>query len=283
MSEAVLNDKVTLVTGASRGVGKGVAIALGEAGATVYVTGRSTLAGGPTGSLPGTVEDTAEAVTAAGGNGVAVACDHRDDEQTRRVFDRIEGDGRLDVLVNCAWAGYERLHDGQYELLAKPFWKQPNTLWDEMFAPGVRTQYVASALAARLMIEQHAGLIVNVSSFASADEEASVALRVAKATTDRLTEAMAHQLRGRGVAVVSLYPGLVRTEGILKWAEFMDLSNSESPALVGRAVVALAADPDALARSGRVLVAAELADECGFADVDGSRPTSLRSQFEVVS
>jgi NAD(P)-dependent dehydrogenase (short-subunit alcohol dehydrogenase family) len=278
-----LGEQVALVTGASRGVGKGVAIALGEAGATVFVTGRSTRAGGPTGSLPGTVEETAEAVTAAGGTGIPVPCDHMVDEQTRAVFDRIAEESReLDVLVNSAWSGYEHLHAGEHEVFAKLFWEQPAAMWDEMSA-GTRAGYVASAFAARLMIERRRGLIVNISSFASAGLEPNAALGIAKSTTDKLTETTAAQLRDHGVAVVSLYPGLVRTEGILKWSEFIDLGNSESPQFVGRAVAALAADPDVLDRSGQVLVAAELAEEYGFVDLDGARPASLRSQYEVES
>jgi NAD(P)-dependent dehydrogenase (short-subunit alcohol dehydrogenase family) len=282
--ERSLAGSVAVVTGASRGVGKGIAEELGAERAVVYVTGRSVQGGAPTVALAGTVDETAEAVTRAGGTGVAVCCDHRDDSQVEAFFRRIEAErGRVDVLVNNVWGGYEGLHEGQYEAFAKPFWEQPVALWDAMFSAGVRAHYVASALAARMMVAQGRGLIVNVSSFAGAGREPNVALGVAKGATDRLTASTAAQLREHGVAVVSLYPGLVRTEGILKWADSIDLSNSESPRFVGRAVAALAADPDVLDRTGQVLVAAELADEYGFTDVDGAQPRSLRPQFEVVA
>jgi dehydrogenase/reductase SDR family member 1 len=279
-----LDGKVALVTGASRGVGKGIAEELGGAGAVVYVTGRSARGSAATVALAGTVEETADAVTRAGGTGVAYRCDHRDDADVRALFRRIEAErGRLDVLVNNVWGGYEGLHEGRYDEFAKPFWEQPVALWDAMFAAGVRAHYFASALAARLMVAQRSGLIVNISSFAGAGREPNVAIGVAKGATDRLTASTAAQLREHGVAVVSLYPGLVRTEGILKWADQIDLSNSESPRFVGRAVAALALDRNVLDRTGQVLVAAELAEEYGFTDDAGARPRSLRSEFEVVA
>jgi NAD(P)-dependent dehydrogenase (short-subunit alcohol dehydrogenase family) len=277
-----LRGKVALVTGASRGVGKGIALALASEGATVYVTGRS-VDGRPTGSLAGTVEETAREAAARGGEAVTVHCDHRDDEQVRALFEQVEREcGGLDLLVNNVWGGYELLHEGQYELFVKPFWEQPLSLWDAMFAAGVRAHYVASTLAAPLLIGRGGGLIVNVSSFAGAGSEDNVALGVAKGATDRLARSTARDLQEFGVSVVALCPGLVRTEGILKWQDFIDLSNSESPELAGRAVAALASDPDVMQRSGEVLVVAELAREYGFTDVDGAQPESLRPQFEGV-
>jgi NAD(P)-dependent dehydrogenase (short-subunit alcohol dehydrogenase family) len=277
-----MQGKVALVTGASRGVGRGVALALASEGATVYVTGRSA-PGRPTVSLAGTIEDTAREAVARGGEAVAVHCDHRDDTQVQALIERVERErGGLDILVNNVWGGYELLHEGRYELFGKPFWEQPLSLWDAMFAAGVRAHYVASTFAAPLLIRR-GGLIVNVSSFAGAGSEDNVALGVAKGATDRLARSMARDLRDHGVAVVALYPGLVRTEGVLKWKDFIDLGNSESPEFVGRAVVALASDDDVLQRSGEVLVVAEMAREYGFTDVDGAQPESLRPQFEGVS
>jgi dehydrogenase/reductase SDR family protein 1 len=276
--------RTAIVTGASRGVGKGIAEELGAAGATVYVSGRSVHGSPMTVALAGTIEETADAVNRAGGTGIAFRCDHRDDSDARALFRRVEAErGRLDVLVNNVWGGYEGLHEGRYDQFGKPFWEQPVALWDAMFAAGVRAHYVASALAARMMVAQGSGLIVNISSFAGVGEEPNVPIGVAKGATDRLTASTASQLREHGVAVVSLYPGLVRTEGVLKWAEHVDLTNSESPQFAGRAVVALAADPNVLERTGQVLVAAELAEEYCFTDVDGARPRSLRAQFEDVS
>jgi dehydrogenase/reductase SDR family member 1 len=272
-----LEGKVALVTGASRGVGKGIALALGETGATVYVTGRS-VEGEPTTSLPGTIEDTAAEAGAR-----AIRCDHRDDDSVRAAFAQIEREaGRLDLLVNNVWGGYELLHEGHYETFGGPFWEAPLSLWDGMFSAGVRAHYIASALAVPLMLGRGGGLIVNVSSFAAENPKEVVPLGVAKAATDRLSALTAEHLREHGIAVVSLYPGLVRTEGILKWKDYIDLSNSESPWFVGRAVAALAADEGVLGRSGDTLVVSELAAEYGFTDQDGAQPPSLRPQFEAV-
>jgi dehydrogenase/reductase SDR family member 1 len=258
---------IALVTGASRGVGKGIALALGDAGATVYVTGRT----------KASLDETAAEVTARGGNGISLQCDHCDDAAVEEAFSRIE---HLDLLVNNAWGGYELLHAGEHETFAAPFWQSPLELWDSMFAAGVRAHYVASRLAVTRMGD--GGLIVNVSSFAARDPKGVVPLGVAKAATDKLSELVAEQLRELRIAVVSLYPGLVRTEGILKWKDYLDLSNSESPVFVGRAVAALAADPKVLERTGETLVAAELAEEYGFTDEDGAQPRSLRPEFDGV-
>ncbi|MBI4928907.1 MAG: SDR family NAD(P)-dependent oxidoreductase [Anaerolineae bacterium] len=269
-----LAGKVALVTGASRGVGRGIALGLGEAGATVYITGRTIESGQSAARLPGTIQQTADEVTQLGGQGIALRCDHRDDDQVRAVFERIQREqGRLDVLVNNVWAGYEHYTDGTKFWEETGFWTMPLTRWDAMFQAGVRAHYVASALAAPLMMVRKSGLIVNISFFAAQRDDRGVAYGVAKAATDRMAACMAHELREHQVAVVSLYPGLVRTESVLQ-ANF-DLSNSESPHFIGRAVSALAADPDVMTRSGQVLVAAALALEYGFTDIDGKQPRPL--------
>jgi NAD(P)-dependent dehydrogenase (short-subunit alcohol dehydrogenase family) len=157
----------------------------------------------------------------------------------------------------------------------KPFWEQPLWRWDAMFAAGVRAHYRASQLAAPSMIAQHRGLIVNISTWAAQKRIGNVPYGVSKAATDKLTADMAVELKPFGVTVVSLYPGLVRTEKVMEAAQFLDLSNSESPEFIGRAVVALATDPDVLRHTGKVLVAADLATEYGFTDIDGKTPRSL--------
>ena len=254
------------MTGASRGIGRGIAVALGAAGWTVWVTGRSSDAGASTSHLPGTVDGTAAAVTAAGGRGIAVACDHRDDDQVRNLVRRIAADGPLHLLVNNVWAGYERLNAGAWEEWNAPFWEQPLALWDAMFESGVRAHYVATALCAGLLRAEPGALIVTVSMEAGARHEPhfGVAYSVAKAADDRLAEATASALRADGVASVSLHPGLVRTEGVMQFAEHLDLAASQSPEGVGRAVVALAADPDLMALTGRALSVADLARRYGI-------------------
>ena len=250
-----------------------MALGLGEAGATVYVTGR-TLSDGDS-ELPGSLESTGEAVSQLGGEARVVRCDHTRDEEVESLFARVlDESGRVDVLVNSVWGGYERMsEDGEFTF-ALPFWEQPWWRWDAMFQAGVRAAYVASALAARSMVRARSGLIVNISALAARKYLGNVAYGVSKAATDKLSSDMAEELREHGVAVVSLYPGLVRTESVLAAGVF-DLSNSESPQFLGHAVAALAADPDVYARSGQVLVAAELAREYDFRDIDGLQPAPL--------
>jgi NAD(P)-dependent dehydrogenase (short-subunit alcohol dehydrogenase family) len=260
-------DGVALVTGASRGVGRGIAQALGEAGATVYLSGRTTA----------DLERTAAEVDDLGGRGIAHPCDHRDDAAVEALFARIARErGRLDVLANAVWGGYERMVENGEFTWPRPFWEQPFARWDDMFAAGVRAGYVASALGARMMVPRRRGLIVHLSFFAGRKYIGNAAYGVAKAATDRLVADTAHELRPHGVAVISLYPGMVRTERVLESAAFLDLSNSESPRFTGRAVAALASDPEVMKRSGTVQVVAELARAYGFRDVDGSQPRPVR-------
>jgi NAD(P)-dependent dehydrogenase (short-subunit alcohol dehydrogenase family) len=254
-----LDDKVALVTGASRGIGKGVALELIEAGATVYITGR-------------TVED----MKYIEGRGIALECDHRDDLQVEAAFRRVADErGRLDILVNNVWGGYENMMEGGEFTWPRPFWQQPLWRWDSMFQAGVRAHYVASRFAAPMMVAERKGIIVNISFWAAQKYIGNVAYGVSKAATDKMTMDMAQELREHNVAVVSLYPGLVRTEKVLEAAEWLDLSNSESPQFIGRAVRALAGDPDVLSKSGKVLIAASLAQEYGFTDIDGKMPQPI--------
>ncbi|MDP6579123.1 MAG: SDR family NAD(P)-dependent oxidoreductase [Vicinamibacterales bacterium] len=249
-----LNGKVALVTGASRGVGKGIATTLAETGATVYATGRTIAQADLEPSIR------------------SVVCDHTDDEAVRRVFERIgDEQSRLDVLVNNAWGGYERMVENGRFTWVDPFWKQPLWRWEAMMHAGVRAALVASQHAARLMVAARSGLIVNVSQWAAQKHQGNVLYGISKAATDKLTVDAAHELREYEVTMVSLYPGLVRTENVLAAGVF-DLSNSESPEFLGRAVAALAADPYGARWSGQVVVAAALAEQYGFSDVDGSRP-----------
>jgi dehydrogenase/reductase SDR family member 1 len=257
-----VDQRIALVTGASRGVGRGIAVALGGAGWTVWITARSGQEAGSTSHLPGTVEETAQAVTAAGGRGIGVVCDHRDDEQVQAVANRIEAEsGALHLLVNNAWAGYERLNAGQWTEWNAPFWQQPLGLWDSMFDGGVRTHYVTSALCAPLLRRTAGSVIVTVSVDVGAapDSARGVAYSAAKAADDRLATAMAGQLAADGVASVAVYPGMVRTEGVMQFADHLDLSAAQSPEGVGRAIAALAVDPQLMSLTGQALHVADLA------------------------
>ena len=268
-----LTGKIALVTGASRGVGRGVALGLAEFGATVYITGR-TVAG------VGSLEETVAEADALHGSCRPIECDHLDDAASTAAVARVvDAEGRLDILVNCAWGGYENmLEDGEFTY-ANPFWEQPIWRWDAMFTGGVRVAFVCSRAAARQMVAQRSGLIVNVSSFAGHHYEANAIYGTAKCAIDRLTADMALELAPHEVAAVALYPGLVRTEKVLE-ADFFDLSNSESPQFSGRAVAHLALDSHVLDKSGTVVVAAELAMEYGFTDIDGKQPQPLHAETD---
>lgn len=263
-----LDGRVAVVTGASRGIGKGCALELGAAGAIVYFTGRTLGRGGS--HPPGSLEETAAEVEALGGSAVPIPCDHRDDEAAAAVFERIEKEqGRLDVLVNAAFLIPKELTSG------RPFWETPLSNWDDMVGVGTRGAYVATALAAPIMRKQGSGLVANISSSGAQEYAWHVAYGVGKAALDRFTSDAAHELRPHGVAVVSLWPGLVLTErnaAAAQAIEGLDFSTAESPRFTGRAVVALAKDPKLLERSGRALPCRDLAEEYGFRDVDGRLP-----------
>jgi NAD(P)-dependent dehydrogenase (short-subunit alcohol dehydrogenase family) len=266
-----LADRVVLVTGASRGAGRGVALALGDAGATVYVTGRSTRDDSTAPEIGGTVDDTADEVTRRGGRGVAVRCDHTVDTDNDAVFERIRRDhGRLDVLVNAAWGGNEIAIDDA------PFWEQPMGHWNGMYRAGVRATLACSRLAAPMMIARRRGLIVHISFWDRDRFAANLFYDVAKVAMNRMAFGMARELAEHLVAVVALSPGFMRTERVLAAHTAAELAGTESPEYVGRAVAALAADPNILERSGRILTAAGCAREYGFTDIDGTQPEPFR-------
>ena len=272
-----LKGKVALVTGASRGVGKGIALGLGEHGATVYVTGRTTARGTGVQGLEGSIDECAEVINEIGGIGLALRCDHTDDNKVREIFDHIsEKEQRLDILVNNVWGGYECMFNDHGEYIwEKPFWEQPIEQWELMFSAGVRAHYVASRYASQIMVKQKYGLIVNLSHWAARKYSGNVCYGISKAATDKLTSDTAHDLKLFNVSVLSLYPGLVRTERIMRASEFLDLSNSESPQYIGRVIAALYADPALMEKSGKTLVVAQLGGAYGISDIDGKIPKPL--------
>jgi NAD(P)-dependent dehydrogenase (short-subunit alcohol dehydrogenase family) len=228
---------------------------------TVWVSGRTEEEHGGPVPLAGSVTSTAAAVTSAGGRGVARRCDHTDDAAVQELFaGLLAEEGRLDVLVNAVWGGYERFV-GVGPLSFGPFWEQPLSLWDSMHERGLRAAYVASALAARAMVEQRSGLIVCLSSLAGRRFIPPVAYGVAHAAVERMVADMGRELAGTGVTIVALLPGLVRTENVLANAEHFDLADSVPPESMGRAVAALAAAPEVSRHNGAVLEAAEVAPD----------------------
>jgi len=263
-----LDGKIAIVTGGSRGVGKGCAIELAAAGAKVYLTGRTLEEGAA--PLPGTIGGTAAEIAEAGGSAIAVACDHREDGQVESLFARVQEEcGRLDILVNNAFLIPKELTSG------RPFWELPLSNWDDMMDVGTRSAYVASVFAARAMIPNGGGLIANVSSSGAAEYAWHVVYGVGKCALDRVTADTAHELRDQGVAVVSLWPGLVlteRTRGAAKNLPTLNFDGAESQRFTGRAIAALAADPKVSRWSGQAVPSRTLADEYGFTDVDGSLP-----------
>jgi len=267
---------VAVVTGASRGAGKGIALALGSHGYTVYVSGRSVNEGDA--PLPGTVHATAAEVSRLGGNGIAVVCDHGDDEQVRALFERVERDeGRLDILVNNACMIPEELVE------PGPFWEKPLAML-EILDVGMRSHYVASYYAAPIMVRQGSGLIVHTSSFGGTCYMHGPAYGAGKAAVDKMAHDMAVELRAHNVAVVSIWMGLLKTERTetaladpQRASEYEALLDTmETPQMTGMVIDALARDPHLMDRSGKIWIGAELARQYGIRDLDGRQPPSHR-------
>ncbi|MGK7952961.1 MAG: SDR family NAD(P)-dependent oxidoreductase [Xenococcaceae cyanobacterium] len=282
---ANLKNKVALVTGATRGIGKGIAIGLGEAGATVYITGRSLDRPPDRSQVSGSLQETKLAVEEAGGICIPVQVDHSDDEQIKLLFQRIqeEQQGQLDLLVNNVFSGVQAIRDAY----GKPFWQFDPSLWDKINHIGLRSHYVTSVLAARMMTKRKQGLICTISSWGSMSYIFGVAYGVGKTACDRLAADMAVELKPDNVASISLWPGIVGTEHITNFAKEMDESDSrmnfgdgynwETPLLTGRVIAALAAEPQIMNYTGKVAIVAEIAAKYNIIDEDGNTPVSLRS------
>ncbi|OBL12022.1 short-chain dehydrogenase [Mycobacterium sp. 1245499.0] len=273
------NTPVVLVTGASRGAGAGIARALGSHGCTVYVTGRTR--SGADSALPGTVDETAAQVSAAGGRGIAVGVDHADDDQVEALFAQIRGEqGRLDVLVNNAAI----IRD---EMMGRTkFWEEPLSVLDTLDV-GVRSSYVATVHAAPLMISQRKGLVAFSSSAGSVHYAFGPAYGVPKAATDKMAADMAFDFREFGIAAVSIWMGSLLTDRVRKiiasnpekFGHILD--TAETPELTGHVIWALYQDPDLMSLSGQTLIGAELAARYGISDEGGRQPPSYRDLFNV--
>lgn len=264
----VLDGKVAVVAGASRGIGKGIALELGEAGATVYVCGR-TLEPWP-GANPGSLTETVAAIEGASGSAVAVRCDHTVDAEVAALFAQVRAEaGRLDFVVNSAF------NAGEFgPTIGVPFWELPTDIWRDVVDVGTKSAYLTSAYAAPLMLETGPGLIANVSGRGAERYRYGVAYGVGKAALDKMTRDMAEELRPHDVAVVSLWPNVTRTELLearggpqpKSGADTDDINLLETPRFSGRAVLALAADPDRMKRTGQRFWVAQLAMDYDFTD-----------------
>jgi len=263
-----MSGQVAVVTGASRGIGRGVAVGLGESKWTVYVTARTVQEGES--DRPGSITKTADQVTRAGGRGIPIPCDHSVDSETEAVFRRVEHEqGGLDLLVNNATSYSTDLGPREDAM----FWDLPVEEWDRMHAVGLRSYYVASSCAARMMVPRRSGLIVNISSIGAVRYTGNVSYNVVKAAVDMLTLSTAEELRPHNVAVVSFWPRLTRTEALIAHPEqFSDASKAWSAEFNGRCVGALANDPRIMEKSGKALDLAEVAIEYGLVDSDGRVP-----------
>lgn len=275
-----LAGKVALVAGGTRGGGRGIAVELGAAGATVYVTGRSSAAGRSDLDRPETIEETAARVTAAGGLGIPVRTDHSRPDEVRALVDRIaaEQDGRLDLLVNSIW-GADPLTDWE-----NPLWEQDLETGLRLLRQAVETHVITSRFALPLMVSRRSGLVVEVTDGNTARYRGSFFYDLAKSAVIRLAVAQAAELRPHGIAAVAITPGFLRSEALLEhfgvteatWRDGVardpDFAHSETPAYLGRAVTALAADPHVMAKTGRALATWGLYREYGFTDADGTQP-----------
>jgi NAD(P)-dependent dehydrogenase (short-subunit alcohol dehydrogenase family) len=275
-SEGPLNGRVALVTGASKNIGKGMALEVAAAGATTYVSARTL---GDSTRTPGSLLRTVAEIEEAGGKAVPVVCDHNDDAQVEAVFARIKAEqGRLDLVVNVASPDFS-------EMVGVPFWEIPFEHITACLNIGPRSDYVTTALAARMMVPQGSGVVINISSHGAKQHLLSVPYGIGKGAIDKTTQDTATELRSHGVAVVSLWPGLVLTEGLLANVETapdgtrtlhgLDIGFGETPKFNGKAVVALAADPDIMKRSGGSFWSSRLAREYGFAEDDGHLPPEI--------
>jgi NAD(P)-dependent dehydrogenase (short-subunit alcohol dehydrogenase family) len=242
----------------------------------VYVTGRSTREHPSDEGVPGTIEDTADAITRLGGVGIPIRCDHTDAGQVQELFARVSAEHKkLDLLVSNAWGGYEGYNPAQF---TRPFWEQPLRHWDGMFTSGLRAAMLAAHSAIPLMLAGRQGLIINTIAWLEGKYLGNLYYDVAKAASVRFAEGLAGELRTHGIAVVALAPGFMRTERVMAAhaAHPFDLTHTESPEYIGRAVAALLADSKVMEKSGSALLVGELAREYQLTDIDGRQVPPFR-------
>ena len=268
-----LTGQVAVVTGATRGAGLGIARVLGEEGAAVYVTGRS-VRGAPTvPEYPGSIEDAADEVSARGGHGIPIRCDHTDEQSVIDLFERVQaGHGRLDVLVCNAWAGYMPYPEHN-EWFGHPFWEQSMERWDGMFTGGLRAHLLTARYGLPLMLPANRGLVIFTTFTMGRKYLGNVFYDVAKNGICRAAEVLAGELEDHEIAVLALTPGWVLAERMTELTA-SQRAQTESVEYIGRAIAALAADPGVMRRSGQTLAVGTLAREYGFTDVDGRQPTA---------
>ena len=288
MSEKPLRGKVAVVTGATRGAGRGIAVMLGEAGATVYCTGRSTRERGATPGRPETIEETAEMVTARGGTGIAVRVDHTEEEEVKALFERIRAEqhGQLDLLVNDVWGG-----DALTGPWDRPFFEHSLANGLLMQERAVKSHLITSHYGVPLMAERRQGLVIEITDGLDYKYRGNLYYSLAKISTIHLAEAMAADLKPFGVTALAITPGFLRSEEMLthfgvteaNWQEGAKkdphFAQSETPYYIGKAVAALAADLNVAAKSGKVFMSGDIAEEYGFRDVDG-RQLNWRAYYE---
>lgn len=264
-----MKNVVAVVTGSSRGVGKGIAHELGIAGATVYVTGRSKKTGETTDNLPGTIDETAELVTKAGGKGIAFFCDHTNDKDVESLSKLIKKEsGKLDILVNNVWGGYEQYDGKLFEL---PIWEQPISRWDKLMNSGLRAHYTTIRYLSKLLVESKRPLNVNISFGDNNKFLGDIQYDVSKYATTRLALAVSEKLKEYNTTSVAIYPGFTRTERVEAGISKEELQHTHSTRFVGRAIVHLYKDRNMFSKSGKEFKVGDLGREYGFFDIDGKK------------
>ncbi len=262
--------KIALVTGGSRGAGRGIAVELGKAGATVYITGRSTQ-GSSTNNWPGTIDDTVAQIEAAGGKAIAIRCDHTNDAETEAVIDQISTEqGKLDILINNVWGAHDLGVEG------KPFWELSLKNWDTMFTAGVRAQLATNHFAIPLLRENKQAIIIHTTFWDDNKYTGQFYYDLAKNALVRMAYGLSIELKQDNIAVLAVSPGFMRTELVLEhfqvkeanWQESDDLKRTETPYYIGRGIQALASDPDIMKKTGQVLKVGDVAKEYQFTDID---------------